>query len=297
MRTDRLIGILAAIQQKGKVTAPYLAERFEVSRRTIMRDIEALCCAGFPIVTEPGGGGGISLMPGFSLDAGRLALSAEELSAVAAGLRSLESVGITVRGGTFTEAGLKDSAFRIDLSSFYRSSLTEKIALLRRAVARHRRVKFRYYYEKGEEEKELAPYFICFQWSGWYVFGYSSERRDYRMYKLARLWQLEITEKTFLPRDIPEEKLQFGTNMTDDIIITAVYEPQEKFRLVEEYGPDSFTVREDGKLLTEWGFSSYERALRWLMPFGHSVQIIAPQDFLEKYVRTVEKMLDLYKKK
>ena len=69
-----MIGILAAIQQKGKVTAPYLAKKFEVSRRTIMRDIEALCCAGFPIITEPGGGGGISLMPCYSLYSGQLAL-------------------------------------------------------------------------------------------------------------------------------------------------------------------------------------------------------------------------------
>ncbi len=279
------------------MTAPYLAEKFEVSRRTVMRDIEALCCAGFPIITEPGGGGGISLMPGFSLNAGQLALSAEELSSVAAGLRSLESVGITVRGGAFTENGREDSAIRIDLGSFYHGSLKEKIGLLRRAVAARRRVKFRYYYEKGEEDKELAPYFVCFQWSGWYVFGYSPQRRDYRMYKLSRLWQLEITEKTFKPRKIPDENLNFNINMTDDIIITAVYEPGEKFRLVEEYGPQSFTVREDGRLYTEWGFSSCERALRWFLPFGDSVQIIGPQHFKEQYVQAVRRMLEPYSEK
>ncbi len=88
-------------------------------------------------------------MPGFTLNAGQLALSAEELSSVAAGPRSLESVGITVRGGAFTENGREDSAIRIDLGSIYHGSLKEKIGLLRRAVAVRRRVKFRLVEEYG----------------------------------------------------------------------------------------------------------------------------------------------------
>ena len=68
MKLDRLIGIITTLQQKGKVTAPYLAEKFEVSKRTINRDIETICLAGIPIVTEQGAGGGISIMQVFSLD-------------------------------------------------------------------------------------------------------------------------------------------------------------------------------------------------------------------------------------
>ena len=64
--------------------------------------------------------------------------------------------------------------------------------------------------------------------------------------------------------------------MTDDYIVTAVYEPAVKYRLVEEYGPASFITREDGKLYTEWGFSTPEDALRWLLSFGVDVQVTAP---------------------
>ena len=62
MKIDRLIGILTILMQKEKVTAPYLAEKFEVSRRTINRDIEDMCKAGIPIVTIQGKNGGISIM-------------------------------------------------------------------------------------------------------------------------------------------------------------------------------------------------------------------------------------------
>lgn len=90
MKIERLIGIITTLQQKEKVTAPYLAEKFEVSRRTINRDIEDICRAGIPIVTTQGTNGGISLMEGFALDT--TVFTQQELSAVFTGLKTLDSV-------------------------------------------------------------------------------------------------------------------------------------------------------------------------------------------------------------
>ena len=90
MKIDRLIGILSILLQEEKVTAPELAEKFEVSRRTINRDIEDLCKAGIPVVTSQGTGGGISIMDGYKLD--RTILSSKDMQMIPAGLRSLDSV-------------------------------------------------------------------------------------------------------------------------------------------------------------------------------------------------------------
>ena len=95
MKIDRLIGILAILLQQEKVTAPVLAEKFEVSRRTISRDIEAICKAGIPIVTTQGQKGGISIMEGYRID--RTLLTSSEMQAILAGLRSLDSVSGTNR--------------------------------------------------------------------------------------------------------------------------------------------------------------------------------------------------------
>ena len=95
MKMERLIGILSILLQQEKVTAPELAEQFEVSRRTIQRDIESLCGAGIPIATAQGAGGGISIMEGYRVD--RTVLTAPEMQAILAGLRSLDSVSGTRR--------------------------------------------------------------------------------------------------------------------------------------------------------------------------------------------------------
>ena len=133
MKIDRMIGILSILLQQEKVTASYLAEKFEVSRRTINRDIEALCMAGIPLVTKQGTGGGISIMEGYKLD--RTLLNASELQAILAGLYSLDSISQTSRYAMLMEklsvgaskllAG--DSHILIDLSSWHKESLPPKI--------------------------------------------------------------------------------------------------------------------------------------------------------------------------
>ena len=129
---ERLIGILSILLQREKVTAPELAEQFEVSRRTIQRDIESLCRAGIPISTAQGAGGGISIMEGYRVD--RTVLTAPEMQAILAGLRSLDSVSGTRRYAQLMEklsagtGGLVPGGAHllIDLSSWYKSSLPPK---------------------------------------------------------------------------------------------------------------------------------------------------------------------------
>jgi predicted DNA-binding transcriptional regulator YafY len=92
MKIDRLLGIITTLLQKGKVTAPYLAEKFEVSRRTILRDLDDICMAGIPIVTTQGGDGGISIAEGYKLD--KSILTTGELQSIltdSAALRALKS--------------------------------------------------------------------------------------------------------------------------------------------------------------------------------------------------------------
>lgn len=297
MKISRLIGIITTLQQKGQVTAPYLAEKFEVSRRTINRDIEAICRAGIPIVTAQGTGGGIRIMEGFQLDT--TVFTEEEMEAVLAGLKSLNSISDNSGYMRLSEkiGGAASGADHmvIDLSSFYKGSLSRKISLLNDAIRKKRCVRFHYYYKQGEEDKLIEPALLVFQWSNWYVFGFCPARDDFRLYKLNRLWELQMTDTEFEPKEIPDGKLQFGQHMTDDIIITAVYEPKEAYRLVEEYGPGSYTRLEDGRLSAEYGFSSYESALDWFLGFGSRVKVTAPRDFQEKLAAELEKAVKQYR--
>lgn len=286
MKIERLIGIITTLQQKEKVTAPYLAEKFEVSRRTINRDIEDICRAGIPIVTTQGTKGGISLMEGFALDT--TVFTRQELSAVLTGLKTLDSVSFSQCADKLAfKMGAKDALdlvdyMTIDLASYYKTSLSTKIELIKKGISERRCLTFHYYYNKGEADKLIEPYRIYFMWSDWYVFGYCKQRQDFRLYKLRRLWDLQLSEEGYEVREIPDEKLQFGTHMTDDYFVAAIYDPSVKYKLVEEYGPDSFSIMDDGRLYAKWGFNSADDALPWFLSLGDKVKVIEPPEMVEK---------------
>lgn len=148
MKIDRLIGILSVLLQEEKVTAPELAEKFEVSRRTINRDIEDLCKAGIPISTAQGIGGGISIMDGYRMD--RTILTSKDMQMILAGLRSLDSVSGSRYYGQLMEkikVGSSDfvsgsESILIDLSSWYKDSLSPKIELLQNAIEERKMIHF-----------------------------------------------------------------------------------------------------------------------------------------------------------
>ena len=140
MKLDRLLGILTILLQNERVTAPYLAEKFEVTRRTIGRDIDALCQAGIPIITHQGGGGGIAIADGFKLD--KSVLTTDELSGIIAALKGMGSVSeksqiertldkLSANGNAVVS--LREPVV-IDLASHYQGSLTEKIGLIKKAI-------------------------------------------------------------------------------------------------------------------------------------------------------------------
>ena len=177
MKMERLISILSILLQRERVTAPELAEQFEVSRRTIQRDIEALGRAGIPIATVQGAGGGISIMEGYRVD--RTVLTAPEMGAILAGLRSLDSISGTRRYAQLMEKLSAGAAtlvpggahMLIDLSSWYKTSLPPKIELIQGAMEQHRILHFSYYSPKGESARTIEPYYLVFHWSAWYVWG------------------------------------------------------------------------------------------------------------------------------
>jgi predicted DNA-binding transcriptional regulator YafY len=300
MKIDRLIGIITILQQNKKVTAPYLAKKFEVSRRTINRDIEDICRAGIPIVTMQGKDGGISIMDGFNLDT--TVFTTEELQAIFIGLKSIDSVSHTPYAerlackitGKDSIIPLADKIL-IDLSSYYKDSLASKIELFRKAMNQKRLVGFHYYYNKGEADKLIEPYLIVFRWSSWYVFGICTEQQDFRMYKLNRLWNLHITEMEFIPQKIPEQSTDFDSHIPDNYVITAIFDSSEKYRLIEEYGIGCYIETEDERLLFRRGFTNIDVMISWVFGFGDKVEVIEPTEIREQIKKIAQNIIDKYK--
>lgn len=151
-----MIGILSLLLQKEKITTPELAERFEVSKRTILRDIDDLCKAGIPICTMPGIGGGIQIMDGYRMD--RTVLTSKDMKMILAGLRSLDSVSGSSYYSLLMEkikAGSSDfingsDTILIDLSSPHKAPISEKVTLVQTAIDLKQAIRFDYYSPKAE---------------------------------------------------------------------------------------------------------------------------------------------------
>ncbi len=301
MKMEQLIGILSILLQREKVTAPELAEHFEVSRRTIQRDIESLCRAGIPISTAQGAGGGISIMEGYRVD--RTVLTAPEMQAILAGLRSLDSVSGTRRYVQLMEklsagtGGLMSGGAHmlIDLSSWYKTSLPPKIELIHGAVQQHRTISFTYFSPKGESVRAVEPYYLLFHWSAWYVWGWCQTREAFRLFKLNRMAALTAGE-LFAPRSAPLPDLEPERIFPANEQVAVRFAPACRWRLVEEYGVDSFTVEPDGWLRFTGGFPDADSALSWVLTFGDKAELLEPEELRKQLGALAEILADRYRR-
>lgn len=300
MKTDRLIGILSILLQEEKTTAPELAEKFEVSRRTINRDIEDLCKAGIPIRTAQGTGGGISIMDGYCID--RTILTSKDMQMILAGLRGLDSVSgkryygqlmEKIQTGSSEFISGRDSML-IDLSSWYKGSLAPKIEVIQNAIENRHIIQFMYYAPSGESNRRVEPYYLVFQWSSWYVWGWCLERKDYRLFKLNRMDCVVETDRGFLRRDVPMPDLSNEKIFPGGIKVKALFTPNMKWRLVEEFGPNCFTETDDGRLLFSADYTDMDNLVTWLMTFGAKVEVLEPEEVRDIIRRNAEEILKIY---
>ena len=300
MKIDRLIGILSVLLQKEKTTAPELAARFEVSRRTINRDIEDLCRAGIPILTTQGIGGGISILEGYRMD--RTILTSKDMQVILAGLRSLDSVSGSSYYGQLMEkiqSGSSDfvsgrDSILIDLSSWYKGSLAPKIEVIQDAIENRNHLKFKYYAPSGESKRTIEPYYIIYKWTSWYVYGWCLKRKDFRLFKLNRMDKVVRTEETFVCRNVPQPELTAEPAYPREIVLKALFAPDMKWRLVEEFGPDCYEVAKDGRLLLVENYFDLDNMVMWLLTFGDKVEVLEPPEARDRLRTIADAMSKMY---
>lgn len=294
MKLDRLIGILSVLLQKDKVTAPYLAEKFEVSKRTIQRDIEALCKAGVPVITSQGQGGGISVMDGYRID--RTLLTYSDMQAILAGLKSLDSVSETNRYKQLMDkisTDDSDGSVIIDLSSWDKSAFSDKIEIIKNAIDAGEKISFMYHSPKSESKRVIEPYHLVFQWSSWYAWGFCEKRMDYRMFKLTRMTELECTGEKREDREVPEYVCNKLTNTDNDIKALVRFDISEKWRIIDDFGADR--IKYDGDdILMEFTWSDTDSFYRYILTFCDKAEIVEPMKYRKEFSELVKRISQKY---
>lgn len=301
MKIDRLIGILSILLQRDKITAAELAEKFEVSRRTIVRDIEDISKAGIPITASQGRNGGISIMEGFKLD--RTLLSSEDMKAILTGLQGLDSVSESSRYRCLMEkldAENAGNSIIVDLSSWDKSMVSSKLELIKSAVGNHEKISFMYYSPERTEERTIEPYRLVFQWASWYVWGYCEKRKDYRMFKLTRMTELHASGEKFLPREIPVYSCDKLRHTKGEIAVTVRFDSSVMWRLVDEFGAEYLSSAangnsdKDGSITLDFTWSDVPSFFSYIAGFREAAEIIAPEKYRKEYAEMLENMLKKY---
>lgn len=300
MATDRLLGILTTLLQNEMVTAPQLAEKFEVSRRTISRDVDALCRAGIPLITSQGRGGGISIAAGYRLEASLL--TQQEKQAMLASVKGLDGLMHSDHWQTLSEKmGVSkgkvmesDDLFLLDLRGESPDMLSQKMRMVQQAVQQGHTLCFRYYYAKGESQREVEPYRLMFYWGNWYLYAWCLQRQAFRMFKLNRLWSLEISPNGFAPRPVTLPVRNYNDAHIQPIELVALVKPHAKYRLIEEYGPACCTQQADGSILFKQNFYDKDYMQSYLLGMGSDIQVLEPQWVVESLVDYAQKIIALY---
>lgn len=285
MQINRLFEIIYILLNNKTVTARQLADKFEVSARTIYRDIETLSSCGIPIYMNKGKGGGISLLDNFVLN--KTTLTEKEKSEIMTSLQALKCVD----GTTDATALRKLSTFlgrentdwiEIDFSSWgNQTKEQETFNLLKSAVITRHTVRFSYSNVKGESTtREVNPIKLYFKSMARYLYGYCHKRNEYRMFKLSRINNVVMTESTFVPdADIPQfcENNSFTVKLVD---IKLRIDKRLAFRAYDEFA--DIEQLKNGDLIVKCAFPDEKWLVPYILSFGSSCEVLTPLELRQK---------------
>lgn len=309
MKIDRLVSIIMLLLNQGRIGARELAERFEVSPRTIYRDIDAINMAGIPVRSATGVGGGFEIMPEYKLD--KKVFSAADLSALLMGLSSLSNI---VRGDELVHALAKIKSFipadrakdielradqiRIDLSPWMGGSeIPSCLETIQAALQENRLLTFDYIAHHGNKTaRTVEPYQLVWKSSHWYFQGYCHQRNDYRLFRLSRISNLRLREETFAPRGYQKPILDFAeTWEAIQIKIKLRIHKSVMDRVLDYCAYENFLPDGDEHYIVSFPFLENDYYYDILMGFGPRCECLEPAPVRAEMKRRIHDMAARYK--
>jgi len=263
---------------KGQATAPELAEKFEVSVRTIYRDIDALSEAGIPVYAETGRNGGIHLMDDFVLD--KAVLSKEEKQEILTALQSINTTQNISNSQTLQKLSAifnlrLEKWFEVDFSRWgNKGTDNEKFELLKTAVIHCKCVKIRYAssYEVISE-RIVQPCMLAYKGMSWYLKAFCTEKQDWRVFKLNRILDLEILDESFPHRNFPKPIDSSDAKYNQ---ITLRFPKEMSYRVYDEFDRTQIQRQDNGDFIASAKMPEDTWLIGFLLSFGTQVEVIEP---------------------
>lgn len=303
MQESRLFKIVYYLLQKGKATAPELADKFEVSVRTIYRDIDALSGAGIPVYAETGRNGGIYLMSGFVLD--KAVFSEEEKQEILTAMQSFNAVKNSIGDEMMEKLTAlfqvtSENWLEIDFSRWGNGQGdNKKFELLKSAVIGQRRVKITYAGScEAVNSRIIQPLKLVYKSTAWYLKAYCMEKKDYRMFKLSRILTLEILDQTVSDFSYPEETDSPGQQDAGEQtynLIKLRFPREMACRVYDEFDPAQVEIQADGDFIVSARIPEDAWLVGFLLSFGTQVEILQPLYLKEILAKQGKLIYEKYK--
>lgn len=278
MSDSRLFHILYYLLNKERATAPELAEKFEVSQRTIYWDIEALSGAGIPVYAEPGRNGGISLLQDFVLD--RALLSRQEKQETLAALQSISATGSALAMDTLAKLSalfhIEDAGWlEVDFSRWGKKSAdSSKFEQLKTAVIQHREINIVYENTNSQTSvRTVQPLKLSYKSKEWYLKAFCLEKQDFRMFKLNRILHLDVLDQTFVPKLYPEAEPDYGQTCPK---IALLFSKEIAYRIYDEFDETQIARQDNGDFLVSARLPVDQWLIGYLLSFGAQVEVKEP---------------------
>ena len=278
MSDSRLFKILYYLLDKGHATAPELAAEFEVSPRTIYRDVEALSGAGIPIYAETGRNGGIYLLQDFILD--RAILFEKEKQEVLTAIQSILATGYIDGKEILTKLSALFNVntrnwLEVDFSRWGKCAFdNSKFEILKTAVIQCKEIKIVYVNSKSKRStRTIQPLKLAYKSKEWYLKAFCMKQQDFRIFKLNRILKLELSEKTFIPRPYPEQNNDLQKICSRIVLL---FSKEMAYRVYDEFDETQIEYQRNGDLIASAKMPVDAWLIGYLLSFGAQVEVIEP---------------------
>ena len=296
MRDSRLFRILYYVLEKGKVTANELSEKFEVSVRTIYRDIDVISSAGIPIYATQGKGGGIEIADDFVLK--KSLLSEKEQEQILVALKGLEGINKQYENELLTKLSaifkIKNTNWiEVDFTNWQRGNEYDELFNdIKSAIINKNIIRFTYFSSNEKEtSREVKPIRLLFKGWDWYVYTFCLLRNEFRYFKLSRIRDLKILDENF--EDSYEDVVLIKKmEYKDTVHVKLKFDRKVAFRVYDEMG--DIKEDEEGNLYAEIELPNDYNLYNYIFSFGESVEVLEPIEIRNNIRDMINKMSRIY---
>lgn len=304
MKINRLLEISILLLNRKSVTARELADRFDVSTRTIYRDIDVLSTAGVPVYTNKGKGGGIFLMEDYYI--GGTAISDDEYDSLKVALELLQAarypeVDMVMEklGSLFKGNDRIASWIDIDITPWGASPMDEsKLNMVKSAVLECHVLRFTYYNAYGTmRQREVEPLKLWFKGRGWYLWAYCRDKEGIRLYKISRMKDVLITDEVFQVvhhRDQIVQQYQQTPIEKSMVTVRLRFQPQSLYRMYDDFDVEEIRILDNGCGEVVFTFPEDEWVYGYLLSFGDAAEVMEPQHIRQILRCRAQAIVDLY---